>query len=153
MKNIISILLLLILFYSCNSVKFEFVPTDKETLKKISYGLPYLKEDELYLIFKELESKQNIQIYENNLIKHDTILYVSNMLQGVAGVFKIKKDKEVLISFDDISKPILLLPNQMQDYKFIIVHKKNKRVKIEFNNTPKRFFHKPGSIPEGHGYY
>src|SRR5690606_11117010 len=148
------LLFIIILFYSCSSVKYEFVPTDEETLKRVSYGLnKYLNEEDLYLIFKESGYKQNIKIYEENLIKYDTVLYISNVLQNVAGTFKIRKDKEILIIFDELLKPIILTLNEMQDYKFIIVHKNNKKVKLEFNNTPKKFFHKPGSIPEEYGNY
>lgn len=154
MKFSYFLFLTVIVLFSCSSVKYEYVPTDNQTLDNINATLSrYLNDDEFYLIIKELQNEQNVLIYESNILKIDTLLYRSNILMDVANIFKINKNDDILIYFDDIKKPIILLPSQMKAYKFIYVDKKNKRIKVEFTNTPKRFLHIPGSIPEEYGAY
>lgn len=134
-------LIVLTIFSACKSYKFKYVPiSEYENIDKLNViNAKYIKENELYLTFTSDFNNDHILLYENDMIKFDSVINNGSVVLGIAKSFKVKKDSEIKIYFDYSNKPVNVKREQMKEYKFIYISKRNKKFVIEFNNGTKKF--------------
>jgi hypothetical protein len=93
---------LFVTFISCSKYTFTYIPvTEYENIDKLNkINAHNIQHDELYLIFTKSFKNYRVKIFQNDIIKFDSIITTSSKrVYGIAESFKVNKKSQLKIYF------------------------------------------------------